>query len=50
MNDQIHNGRQPVIVEVEEQAQRLTNEEQNMDIMMERVEAIMMHMEQSLQA
>ena len=41
------------IDEVEEQARRFFNVEQNIDTMravMERVEAMMMHMEQSLQA
>ena len=52
-NDQMHNGWHLAIVEVEEQAQWLTNVEHNVDIMkivIERVEAMMMHMAQSLWA
>ena len=53
VNEQMHNGRQPAINEVEEEARQLTNTEQNVDTMrvaMEWVEAIMMHMAQSLRA
>ena len=53
VNEQTHNGRQSALDEVEEQARRLSNVEQNVDTMrvaMERVEAMMMRMAQSLQA
>ena len=52
-NDQMHNGWHLAIVGVEEQAQWLTNVEHNVDIMkimIECVEAMMMHMAQSLWA
>lgn len=53
INDQLHNGWHLAIIEAEEQAQRITNMEQNVGTMratIERVEAIMMHMAQSLRA
>ena len=51
INELTHNGRHSTINEVEEQARRLSNVEQNVDTMravMELVEAMMMHMAQSL--
>ena len=53
VNEQTHNGWHSAIDEVEEQARWLSDVEHNVDTMraaMERVEAMMMHMAQSLQA
>ena len=50
VSDQLHNGRQLVAVDVDDQARWLTKVEQNMDtmiVMMERVDAMMMHMAQN---
>ena len=53
VNEQTHNRQQSALDEVEEQAQRLSSVEQNVDTMqaaMEGMEAMMMHMTQSLRA
>ena len=51
VNEQTHTGQQSTLDDVKEQARRLSNVEQNMNTMratMEQVEAMMMHMAQSL--
>ena len=52
VSEQTHNGWHSVIDEIDEQVKRLSNVEHNVDTMratMERAEAMMMHMAQSLQ-